>query len=109
MVAAQHMVQTILGTDNSTKDKKVETTRHHKKQPQLSVRVSMIEYLNEEMEITFISIPALPVIRQGWKTTIMDNCSEWRSGDVCACVHTHAWYDMNAISSVIPWIPRQSQ
>ena len=50
MVAAQNMVQTLLGTDN-TKGKKVETTIHHAKQPQLSVRVSMIESLNEEMEI----------------------------------------------------------
>ena len=50
MVAAQNMVQTLLGTDNSTKGKKVETTIHHTKQPQLSVRVSMIESLNEEIE-----------------------------------------------------------
>ena len=34
------MGQTLLGTDNSTKGKKVETTIHHTKQPQLSVRVS---------------------------------------------------------------------
>jgi hypothetical protein len=33
MVAAQ----TLLGTDNSTKGKKIETTIHHAKQPQLSV------------------------------------------------------------------------
>ena len=39
MVAAQNMVQTLLGTDNSTKGKKVETI-HHAKQP---VKVSMIE------------------------------------------------------------------
>ena len=51
MVVAQNMVHTLLGTDNSTKGKKVETTIHHAKQPQLSVRVSMIESLNEEMEI----------------------------------------------------------
>ena len=51
MVAAQNMVQTLLGTDNSTKGMKVETTIHHAKQPQLSVRVSMIESLNEEIEI----------------------------------------------------------
>jgi hypothetical protein len=47
MAAAQNMVQTLLGTDNSTKGKNVETTTHHTKQPQLSVRVSMIESLNE--------------------------------------------------------------
>ena len=51
MVAAQNMVQTLLGTDNSTKGKKIETTIHHVKQPQQSVRVSMIESLNEEMVI----------------------------------------------------------
>ena len=51
MVAAQNMVQTLLGTHNSTKGKRVETTIHHTKQPQLSVRVSMIESLNDEMEI----------------------------------------------------------
>ena len=45
MVAAQNMVPTLFGTDNSTKGKKVETTIHHTKQPQLSVRVSMIESL----------------------------------------------------------------
>ena len=56
MVAAQNMVQTLLATDNSTKDKKVETTIHHAKQPQLSVRVSMIESLNEEMEIKLSSL-----------------------------------------------------
>ena len=54
MVAAQNRIQT-LGTDNSTKCKKVETTIHHAKQPQLSVRVSMIESLNEEMEIKLSS------------------------------------------------------
>ena len=56
MVAAQNRVQTLLGTDNSTKGKKVETTTHHTKQPQLSVRVSMIESLNEEMEIKLSSL-----------------------------------------------------
>ena len=56
MVAAQNMVQTLLGTDNSTKGKKVETTIHHLKQPQLSVSVSMIESLNEDMEIKLSSL-----------------------------------------------------
>ena len=51
MVAAQNMVQTLLATDNSTKGKKVETTIYHTKQPQLSVRVSKIKSLNEEIEI----------------------------------------------------------
>ena len=49
MAAAQNRVQTLLGTDNSTKGKKVETTIHHLKQPPLSVRVSMTESLNEEI------------------------------------------------------------
>ena len=56
MVAAQNMVQTLLGTNNSTKGKKVETAIHHTKQPQLSVRVSMIESLNEEIEIKLSSL-----------------------------------------------------
>jgi hypothetical protein len=47
MVAAQNRVQILLSTDNS---KKVETTIHHAKQPQLSLSVSMIESLNEEIE-----------------------------------------------------------
>jgi hypothetical protein len=46
MAAAQNMIQTLLGTANSTKVKKVETTIHHTKQPQLSARVFMIESLN---------------------------------------------------------------
>ena len=37
------MMQTLLVKVNSTKVKKVETTIHHTKQPQLSVRVFMIE------------------------------------------------------------------
>ena len=48
------MVQTLVGTDNSTKGKKA--TIHHTKQPQLSVRVSMIESLNEEIEIKLSSL-----------------------------------------------------
>jgi hypothetical protein len=45
MVAVQNIAQTVLGT----KDKKVETTIHHTKQPQLLVRVVMIKSLNEEI------------------------------------------------------------
>ena len=57
MVAAQNMIQTLLGTVNSTrKGKKVEGTIHHTKQPHLSVRVSMIESLNEEIEIYLSSL-----------------------------------------------------
>ena len=55
MVAAQNRIQTILGTDNSIKGKKVETTIDHAKQPQLSVKVSTIESLNEEIEIKLSS------------------------------------------------------
>ena len=56
MVAAQNRAQTLLGTDISTKGKKVDTTIHHAKQPQLSVRASMIESLNEETEIKRFSL-----------------------------------------------------
>ena len=56
MVAVQNIVQTLLGTDNSIKGKKVETTKHQAKQPQLSVRASMIESLNEEIEIKLSSL-----------------------------------------------------
>ena len=60
MVAAQNMAQTLLGPDNSTKGKKVETTIHshnnHTKKPQLSVRVSMVESLNEDIEIKLSSL-----------------------------------------------------
>ena len=78
MVVAQNMVQLLLGTDNSTKGKKVETTIHHTKQPQLSARVSMIESLNEEMEIKLSSsIILLQLI-------LVASCSELKRGDVCA-------------------------
>jgi hypothetical protein len=52
MVAAQNMVQS-LGTDNSTKGKRVETTMHHAKLPQLSVSILS---LNEEIEIKLSSL-----------------------------------------------------
>ena len=56
MAAAQHGSSTkhgtnIFGTDNNTKGKKVETTIHHARQPQLSVRVSVNESMNKEIEI----------------------------------------------------------
>ena len=50
MVAAQNRVQTLLAKDNNINGKKIETTIHHTKQPQLSVRVSM----NEEPYIKYI-------------------------------------------------------
>jgi hypothetical protein len=59
MVATQKTVQTLLGTDNNTKVKKVETTIHHTNQPQLSIRVSVIESLIEEMEIKLSSLSVL--------------------------------------------------
>jgi translation initiation factor IF-3 len=51
MEAAQNLVQTLLGTDNSTQRKKEETTINHLKQLQLSVSVH-----NEEMEIKLSSL-----------------------------------------------------
>ena len=56
MVVAQNMVQILLGTVNSTKVKKVEIAIHHTKDPQLSVRVSIIESLKEEIEIKLSSL-----------------------------------------------------
>ena len=80
MVAAQNMVQTLLGPDNSTKGKKVETTIYHVKQPQLSVRVSIIEYLNEEIEIELsslsVSLQLVPVA----------SCSELKREATRGCV-----------------------
>ena len=43
-----------MGKVNSTKVKKVESTRHHTKHPQLSVIVSKIEALNEDIEIKLL-------------------------------------------------------
>ena len=56
MAAEQYMVQPLLGSDNSTKGKKLETTIHHTKQPQLSVGVFMTESLNEEIELKLSSL-----------------------------------------------------
>ena len=51
MAAEQNRVKILLGTDNSINVKKVETTIRHAKQPQLSVRVSMVlintDFVNE--------------------------------------------------------------
>ena len=80
MVAAQNMVQTLLGTDNGTKGKKVETLIHHTKQPQLSVRVSMIESLNEEMEIKTVQFECfLQLFR-------VASCSELKRRATQGCV-----------------------
>ena len=80
IVAAQNMEQTLLGTENSTIGKKVETTIHDAKQPQLSVRVSMIDSLNEEIEINLSSFSVLlqlvPVAR----------CSELKRRATQGCV-----------------------
>ena len=59
-MTAQNMVQTLFGTDNNTKGKKLETTIHHAKQQQLSVRVPMIESLNEEMEMVNLILTLSP-------------------------------------------------
>ena len=61
MSATQHGSSTkhgtkLLDTDNSTKGKKVETTIYQAEQPQLSVGVSMLESLNEEIEIQLFSL-----------------------------------------------------
>jgi hypothetical protein len=61
MAAEQHGSSTkhgtnIIGHRQQHKGKKVETTIHHAKEPQLSVRVSMIESLNEEMRIKLSSL-----------------------------------------------------
>jgi hypothetical protein len=55
MVATQHGSSTTW-LQHKTKGKKVEASIHHTKQPQLSVRVSMIESLNEEIEIKLSSL-----------------------------------------------------
>ena len=80
MVAAQNMVQTLLGSDNSTKGRKVETTIHHTKQPQLSVRVSMIESWNEEMEIKLSSLSVL------LQLVPVASCRELKRGATQGCV-----------------------
>ena len=82
MVAAQNIVQTLLGTDNSTKGKKVETTIHHVKQPQLSVRVSIIESLNEEIEIKLSSLSVCCGSFQSLAAIKMKK--DKRARDVCA-------------------------
>ena len=74
------MVQTLLGTDNSTNGKKVETTIHHTKQPQLPVRVSLIEPLNEEMEIKLSTSSVLLQLVQ------VASCSELKRGATQGCV-----------------------
>ena len=81
MVATQNRVQTLLGTYNSTKGKKVETTIHHTKQPQLSVRVSMIESLNEEIET---KLSSLSVCCSSYQSLAAANWKEEPLIDVCA-------------------------
>ena len=80
MVAAQNRVQTWLGMENSTKGKKVETTIHHAKQPQLSVRVSTIESSNEEIEI---KLSSLNVCCSSFQSLAAANWKDERP-DVCA-------------------------
>jgi hypothetical protein len=81
MVAAQNMVQTLLGTINNTNVKKVETTVHRTKEPQLSAIVSMIESLNEEIEIKLYS---LSVCCSSFQSLAAANLKEKRPRDVCA-------------------------
>ena len=73
------MVQTLLGTDNSSM--KVETIIHHTKQPQLSVRVSMIESLNEEIEN---KLSSLSVCCSSFQSLVAANWEEKQPKDVCA-------------------------
>ena len=79
MVAAQNRVQTLLGTDNSTKGKKVETPTDHAKQPQLSVRVSMIEPLNRDGDKTVQFECLLQLVP-------LASCSELKRGVTQGCV-----------------------
>ena len=82
MVATQHGSSTkyganIIGTDNSTKGKKVETTIHHVKQPQVSVRMSMIKSLNEEMEIRLFRFSVFCSLFQSEKRSNPGMCVLW--------------------------------
>ena len=70
IVADQNKVQTLLGTDNSTKGKKEETTINHVKQPQLSIRVSIIESLNDEFET---KLSGLSVCCSSFQSLATDN------------------------------------
>jgi hypothetical protein len=79
MLATQNMVQTLLGTDNITNGKKVETTIHHAMQPQLSVRVSRIESFNEETEIKLQFECLLQLVP-------VASCSELKRGATQGCV-----------------------
>jgi hypothetical protein len=57
MVAARNSVQTLLGTDSSTRGKKLETTIHHAKQPQLSVVLKMV-LTSQNTRIQFVKYVA---------------------------------------------------
>ena len=73
-------VQTLLGIENSTKGKKVETTIHYAKQPQLSVRVSLIRSLNEEIEI---KLSSLSVCCSSFQSLAAWMCVLWGSLTEC--------------------------
>ena len=79
MVAGQNTLQALLGTDN-TKVKNVETTIDHTKQPQLSVRVSMTESLNEEIEIKTVQFECL------LQLVPVASCSELKRRATQGCV-----------------------
>ena len=80
MAAAQHgLSSNMVETDNSIMVKKVETTPHEK-QPQVSVRASMIENLNVEMEI---KLSSLSVCCSSFQSLAAANWKEERPGDVC--------------------------
>ena len=86
MAAAQNGSSTkhginIIGNRQQHKGKKVETTIHHTKQPQLSVRVSMIDCLNEEIEI---KLSSLSFFCSSFQSLAAANLKEERPRDVCA-------------------------
>ena len=78
MVAAQNMVETLLST---AQVKKVKTTIHHTKQPQLTAIVSMIESFNEEIEI---KLSSLSVCCSSFQSLVAVNWKDERPRDVCA-------------------------
>ena len=92
MVATQHnnsMVETQHGSSakhgtniGHSQVKKVETTIHHTKQPQLSVRVSMIVLSsNEEIEI---KLSSLSDCCSSFQSLAAANREDERPRDVCA-------------------------
>ena len=83
MTVAQHGISTkhginIIGYRQQHTGKKVEKAIHHMKQPQLSVRGSMVESLNEEMFFKDVFLQLVPVT----------SCSELKRRATQGCVCT---------------------